>query len=320
MQDPMHNRRHFLALVGAGAALLSVRCRADLPFSKPAANQLDAAKAPSDPASKSLAPAAALVKVKEKWTAEHLYEFLNALPNESLLSLKKALGLLNENANLNALQGKSKDVRDIQKQALWISSNILTYPFHDETVLNYHSLVMWVAKDIGVAPEIIANESTFVLERAAQKLLFAQVFVPTWDKLNVKEREDLLNKIDPKGQIKDKAAIAALSGSGALAALSTTVAFTGFAFYTTMSVTISTVAGFFGLTLPFAGYAGASSIIAFISGPVGWAVMGIGAVGGIALAGRANVKKTTDFIFRIHELKVAALSEAGIPEKEVFDQ
>ncbi len=296
MIDVKHDRRQFLTLVAACAATASNRCLA------------------GPPSSKSLAKAAALVKVQDKWTADHLYEFLNSLPNESLLALKKALELVDADAGLEALKGKSKDVREIQKQALWISSNILAYPFRDDTALNYHTLAAWVAKDIGVAPRLVANESTFVLERETQKQLFAQL----WDKLTVKQREELLNKIDPHGKIKDKAAIAALGGAGALAALSLTVAFTGFAFYTTMAVTISTIAGFFGLTLPFAAYAGASSLVAFLSGPVGWAIMGMVAVGGVALAGRANVKKTTAFVCQIHALKVASLIEAGVPEKDVF--
>ena len=312
LQNLIYNRRRFLAL--SCAALLSTRCTAGSSSSTPETNQLDTAKTPAEPAAKALTQAAALVKVKEKWSADHLYEFLNALPDESLLSLKKSLELVDENAGLDALQGKSKDVRDIQKQALWISSNILTYPFRDETVLNYHQLATWVAEDMKVAAELVTNEPTFALEREINKQLFGQV----WDKLTIKQREELLNKIDPTGKIKDSAAILALGGSGAIAALSTTVAFTGFAFYTTMSVTISTVAGFLGLTLPFAAYTGASTGVAFLSGPIGWAIGGLAAVGGLALAGRPNVQKTTAFICQLHALKAAALIEAGIPETEVF--
>lgn len=331
----MYNRRRFLALVGTCAGLLSASCRVDLPFSKTESKNLDAAQAQSASDAKPLAKAAELVKIKEKWTADNLYEFLNALPNESLLSLKKALGLVNEKAGLDSLYGKSKDVREIQKQALWISSNIFAYPFRDEAVLNYHALVTWVAQDIEVASDLIANESTFILERAIQTQLFAKL----WDKLTVPQRKELLDKIvDSNSNISeyngkivnstainkvatmalDTAIVATFTSAGAIAALSTTVAFTGFTFYTTMSVMISTVAGFFGLTLPFAAYAGASSIVAFLSGPVGWAIMGIAAVGGVALAGRANVKKTTAFLWQVHALKVAALIEAGIPETEVF--
>lgn len=371
MQYLVFNRRRFLAYASSWMALLATGCAEETPPAKPVAQQLDITKTPiltstltptqtptqtptatqtatplptststptptPTPTPKPIARAATFVKVKEKWTANHLYEFLNALPDESLLSIKKTLGLTNENAGIEALQGKSKDVRDIQKQALWISSNIFSYPFRDETVLDYHGLVTWVAEKVELAPNLITNETTFFLERALQLQLFAQL----WDELTVEQRKELLKKINSEVRISDSdgnlidssgnpirsdgklvniAAIGALGSAGVLTALSTTVAFTGFAFYTSMSVTISTVAGFFGLTLPFAAYTGASSVVAFLSGPVGWVIAGIAALGGVALAGRANVQKTNAFISQIHALKVAALMEAGIPEKEIFD-
>jgi len=260
--------------------------------------------------------AAPFVKHTEKWGAEHLYEFLKALPDEAILSLMKSLEIVDMNAGLDVLHGKSKSaiVQEVQKQALWISSNILTYNFKDETALNYHELATWVASSAGVNKNIIRYEPTFVVEREIWK----QIFVESWDKITPDQRVELLKKIDANGQIKDKAAIAALGGAGALTALATTTYFAGFAFYTTMSVTISTVAGFLGITLPFAAYAGASSVVAFLSGPVGWAIAGLAALGAVALAGRANVKKTAAFILQIHALKVAALMEAGVPEKEIF--
>lgn len=346
MQNSIHSRRRFLAFVGTCAALFVTHCTADTEPTKPVAELINptlsrtptptatATQTPTatatststptrtstptptpTPTPKPIARAAAFVKIQEKWTAEHLYEFLNALPDESLLSVKKALGLVDENAGMDVLQGKSKDVREIQKQALWVSSNILTYAFRDETVLDYHGLVTWVGEEMELATELVASKPTFFLERAIQMQLFAQM----WDKLSVEQRQTLMMQIDPTGNIKDSAAIVALSGTGVIAALSTTVAFTGFAFYTTMSVTISTVAGFLGITLPFAAYTGASSIVALLSGPIGWAIAGVAAVGGFALAGRANVQKTTAFISQIHALKVAALIEAGASEEGIFN-
>ena len=161
---------------------------------------------------------------------------------------------------------------------------------------------------------LIQNAPTFAIERDLHKLLFAQL----WDKLNPQQRKDLLAKVDPNGTIKDQAAIVALGGAGALTILSATVAFTGFAFYTTMSVTIATVAGTLGLTLPFATYAGASSLVGIFTGPVGWAITGIFAVAGVALKGRANLIKTTALIGQLHALKVEALVAAGVPEQDVF--
>ena len=292
------NRRAFFAASAGG--LFGTICRAE--------------DKPKD-GTKPIAKAAPLVKFKEKWGADHLYEFLNALPPEEMLSLKKSLGLVDEKAGVNQLKGKSQDVRDIQRHALWVSSNSLAYYFRDPSALDYHNdVVAWVAGKAGVDQKLVDSAPTFTLEREILKKLFSQF----WDKLDEKQRLELLDKIDPNGTIKDKTAVVALSGAAALGTLSATVMFSGFAFYTTMSVTISTVAGFFGLTLPFAAYTGASSLVAFLSGPVGWAIMGLAALGGLALAGRANPIKTTAFVCQIHMLKVAALLAANIPEREVF--
>lgn len=337
MEYMIRSRRRFVVWAGACAALLATRCAGSTaptesiaervePTSTatstptpsatntPTATSTPTATPTPTPTPKPIARAASYVKVHDKWTADHLYEFLNALPDDSLLAIKKSLGIVDQNAGLDVLKGRSKDVREIQKWALWVSSNILTYPFGDETALDYHSLALWVAEGMKLDAEVVAGKSTFFLEREIQLQLFGQM----WDKLTVAQRGELLKKIDPDGKIKDKTALVALSGTGVITALSTTVAFTGFAFYTTMSVTISTVAGFLGLTLPFAAYTGASSLVALLSGPIGWAIAGIAAVGGVALAGRANTQKTITFINSLHMLKVEALKEAGISDEEVF--
>lgn len=96
------------------------------------------------------------------------------------------------------------------------------------------------------------------------------------------------------------------------------VAFTGFAFYTTMSVAIASVASALGVVLPFAVYGGAASLIGILSGPIGGAIMGVSAIGGMALAGRADLQKTTAFVAQIHALKVEASAAASAPEKSIF--
>lgn len=224
------------------------------------------------------------------------------------------MDLLSSGATASNLLSGDQDAKDIQKRVLWLSSNVLTYPFKKASNLDYHALVTWVSVEAGVSKNIVNSSSTFILERELFKMLFAQL----WDKMTTKQRQDLLTKVDSAGLIKDKAAMAALGGAGALAALSTTVAFTGFAFYTTMSVAISSVASAIGVVLPFAVYGSAASLIGILSGPIGWAIMGISAIGGMALAGRANLKKTTAFVAQIHALKVEALAAAGVPWKSVL--
>lgn len=265
------------------------------------------------PQRRPIAKAAPLVKHGEIWSGQQFTEFLHALPQDAILDIKKSLGI-SENATEPGSKNRESDVLEIKKELLWISSNVLTYPFKKHKNIDYHELVTWTCKKAGVSSALIHKCATFQLEHELYKLFFAEL----WDKLNEKQRADLLLKIDPNGAIKNKAGLAALGGAGALAALSAAVSFSGFAFYTTMSVTIHAVASAVGVTLPFATYAGASTLVGVLSGPVGWAIIGLAALGGLALAGQADVQKTTAFLCQIHALKIEALVEAGVDEKKIF--
>lgn len=267
-------------------------------------------QAPPDP----MARAAPFVKPKERWTADHLFHFLRALPPTAMLDLKQSQGLLNPDSTAEQLLGPDEDARSVQEHLLWLSSNVLTYPFRDAASLSYHETVAWVAAKAGVPKALVATSMTFALERELHKLLFAQL----WDKLTPDQRRDLLRKADPTGAIADKAAIASMGGAAALTALSGTVAFTGFAFYTTMSATIATAASAVGVTLPFAAYSGASTVVGVLSGPVGWAIAGAAALGGVILAGRPNARKTAALVAQVHALKIEALRAAKVPEHEIF--
>lgn len=263
---------------------------------------------------KPIAQAAPFVKPKEKWGPGQLYEFLYNLPEPEMLTLMKLMEIVDPNATEGVMRSKQENVQKVLKQLLWVSNDLISYQRSNENNQNYHELVKWVAKSSGVSADIMSNASTFKLEIEIQK----QIFVKMWDKLSPEQRLELLSKIDPNGQIKDKASIIALGGAGAIAVLSTTVFLSGFAFYTTMTITMSTVAGFFGLTLPFAAYTSASTLVAVLSGPVGWVIGGIALLGSVAYAGSADIKKTTLFIMQLHDLKIQALQEAGVPENEVF--
>ena len=264
---------------------------------------------------KPIAKAAPFVKPKENWTADNFYDFLKALPTEVMLDLKKSLGLLGAEANVAQLNGNEQDARDIQEEALKRSSNIIAYPFRDATKLNYHELVRWVAGKSGVSQGAIDKAPTFALERELLKLLFAEL----WDELNPQQRKDLLTKLEPNGTIKDIGAVAALTGAGALAALSTTTAFAGFAFYTSLTTTLAAASGAMGVGLPFATYAGATTAVGVLSGPLGWAIVAVATALGTAFAGRADLGKTAELIGKIHNLKVEALTAAGVPEADIFD-
>lgn len=278
-------------------------------------NSANSAKASSAKA-KLIAASAKFVDPKLRWTPNHLYNFLNSLPPEARLDLKRSLELLPSSATARSLQTSAQDADDIQKKVLWLSSNILAYPFKKAKNLDYHKLVSWVATEAGVSKQVVRVASTFDIERDFYRIIFAQL----WDKMTREQREELLKKVDPNGHIADKAAIAALGSAGALAVLSTTVAFTGFAFYSTMSIAIASLAAAAGVTWPMATYVGASALVGILAGPVGWAIMSLAFVGGIALLGRANLQKTTTFVAQIHAFKIEALAAASVSENIVFQK
>ena len=108
------------------------------------------------------------------------------------------------------------------------------------------------------------------------------------------------------------AGIAALGGSAALATLSTTIIFSGFAFYTGLSTFICSAAAIVGVSLPFGVYTGAAATAALLGGPIGWGLIALGSVGGAALLGSANYQKTAQMIIAIHLIKVDALEKSGV--------
>jgi len=173
----------------------------------------------------------------------------------------------------------------------------------DRNEIDYDGIVRWVATKKGVTQEEIAKASTDDLERLIAKKYLAQI----WDRLSVEQRREILIQIEKQtgSTIADKAAIAAMGGGAAIAALGTTVAMTGFAFYTTMSVVISTAAGFLGLTLPMWAYAGASSTVAILSGPIGWTLAAVGILGGMTYLALPNVDKTAAFVITMNVVKAS---------------
>lgn len=243
-----------------------------------------------------------LISADSKWDSNYLKRFLEDLDLAERFGLVKPLGLEHDIAP-----------EEIIREMAWTSSNVLTYPPRDKTDFAYHAMVKWSAQELGISQNYLETDSTFSLEARMLPVFFENI----WDSLSYEQRFKLLEDIEDQGTIanktkvaagnaalSDKAAIASLSGAAALATLSTTGYFTGFSFYMTMSIVISTVAGFFNLTLPFAAYTGAENIVAFLSGPIGWALTAISALAGVAMLGRADVQRTTAFILQVHSLKI----------------
>ena len=171
----------------------------------------------------------------------------------------------------------------------------------DRDRIDYHAIVQWVAKKKGVDKATISAATTFDLEQAIAK----QCIATMWDRLDVGQRKDLLAKIEKQTgtTIADKAAIAAMGGGAAIATLGATVAMTGFAFYTTMAVMISTTAGMLGIALPMSAYVGTSSTVALLAGPVGWVLAALSILGGLTYLALANPDKTAAFVMTMTVIK-----------------
>jgi|CXWL01.1.fsa_nt_gi uncharacterized protein YaaW (UPF0174 family) len=267
------------------------------------------------------------VRAERNWTEIEFYKFIHAMNDQERLSTMKALQLLDSKANVETLKAKNEDVLEIQKRAVWVSENLLkgiwrrVWPGAKTDRVQYHELCQWVANELEVGGEdavyrdwLIRSQPTIILERAICEKLWAD----TWNQLNPQQRTDLLLKLDPNDRLKDKkAGLMVAGGTAALAILGTTEFVAGFQFYVTMSVTVSTVAGWFGVTLPMAAYTTSSSVIAFLAGPVGWAIAGVGAVTSAYFLGKADPQKTAALIVQIHVIKAAHLQEAGISVPDV---
>ena len=198
--------------------------------------------------------------------------------------------------------------KKIKQELLWRRYNKLNYLWHNEDKINYHyDIVKWVANKKGISKDQINSMPTYALERKVAEKYFAKI----WDKLTVEQKKELLAKIEKEtdSSVGDIAAIASLSTAAAIATLSTTVAFTGFLFYTTMSTVICTVAGWFGATLPFAVYMGASSTVAAIGGPIGWVVGGLLIIGGGIFLAWREVDTVAAFVMTVNAIKAKHLEK-----------
>lgn len=227
----------------------------------------------------------------------------------SHMSKKRQLLVLSS-INKNVSKYKKLDsvskYKIIKAKLIWLSSHWMSYPFKDKDNVNYDEIVRWVAKKYNISGT--ENKTTIQIERQILSKMFADI----WDKMTVEQRKAALLKMQNKSKIENVVGISLLSGSAALASLSTTAAFSGFAFYTGMSSLLYSAASVVGVTLPFATYMGASSTVAVLSGPVGWAIITVGAAVGAGFIGMPDYQKTAQMIIAIHLIKVDAIQKSGL--------
>ena len=255
------------------------------------------------------------VKPHAKWEAENLFEFLRELPPDAMTGVMDTQKIKPDVVVSDRMIQAEQNARQVQKYLMKISSNAYESLVSDPKKLDYHALVQWLADKASVPKHQIEGASTFELEHELQLRLFDKA----WDKLTPKQREDLLAKIDPNLPQRERVAKSLMTGAAVRAALATTIAFSGFAFYTTLSTTIHAVAASVGVTLPFVAYTGASSAFATLAGPVGWALVGgYLLLGAVIWFGTPDVRRTTALVLELHALKAVALNAAHVPERQVF--
>lgn len=234
--------------------------------------------------------------VEGEWSLNDVQEFIESLPKTDL----KELGDLTGESGATAEQ--------LTNHLMWLSSYAFTYPFKDKNNVDYQSeILLWAAQENGIT--LSGSPSTFRVERKILEKKFVQV----WDRLTPQQRNELLKKDEFSGlNDNQKTALVAGTGAAALTALSATVAFSGFTFYTSMSTVIATSAGLLGVTLPFSVYTGASSAVAVLTGPIGWTLALVAGTGAAIWASAPDVDKTSAFILALHVYKAKRAEEIAM--------
>ena len=153
------------------------------------------------------------VKLESKWTLREFNDFTAALDQDRRNSLKKALKIGGKKYN-----SKDEEITAIRRQFQWDCYKFVPYICDPPPEFSYHEITQWIAGKLKLDKNPIAKMTTFELERKILEATFAMM----WDKLTPEQRAKVLECMD-KDKSLDRAGIAAMSGAGAIAALSTTV-------------------------------------------------------------------------------------------------
>lgn len=201
----------------------------------------------------------------------------------------------------NIVKESAISAEAVRKALVWRAYNKITYPFRSSEEVDYHEIVQWSAKKSGVEENHVSNLPTFTLERRIAERYFEAI----WDKLNPEQRVEVLANIEKEAGkiIPNKSSLASMSGVAALGTLQAAVNLIGFPFYVAMSIMISTVAGWFGVTLPFFVYTSASHYISILSGPVGWVIEAVLIAASVYFLGSPEKETVSVFIMTVNMIK-----------------
>lgn len=245
-----------------------------------------------------------------QWTELEFNELIDAMGEDSLKRICKTLNISPvsiEQYSSNALMKK-----EIKKTILW-ASRTLPLPGGDPDEIRYHEKVLRPTAQHMELDEInIATYDTLSLERA----IYNKAFEQSWTSLNENERINFLKQSGWQIEEEKIISLAALTGTGVIAGISTTVKIIGFPFYIGMSNGMFALASSLGFTLPFSAYMGASTAIALATGPIGWITAAVLAGTGIYAWMTGNDSSEKEMLLKavlqIHHYKISAMQEAGI--------
>lgn len=265
---------------------------------------------------------AAVVQKDAMWGHGEWDKFITKLSDRHLTELALDWGIFNDKSEgVNVTWHGKQKLLSIGDPAIAINSkggrHELAYKLRRELIsaayaisplqrtVKWHEIVMWVSEKSGVNKPYSKNSYD------AERALINKIFEKSWDKLDTGQRKTVIeNSKLSELSAKDKAVIVSGSGAIALATLNTTVALSGFTFYTTMSSVIAATANIFGITLPFVAYTGMSTTVATLSGPVGWTILAAASTGLAIYALSPDEAKVTRMVISLHLLKARALEES----------
>ena len=267
---------------------------------------------------------APFVKQDVRWGSDEWFSFITHLNDEHLCELSLDWGVLKETSPginviwgenkqkyisvgnsklaLDSLGGRHKAIILLQKE---INGAAYTFSMFKD-VVKWHEIVSWADKKNGES-ENVHHQNSFDGERA----LINRIFEKSWDKLTPAQRTAVIEKSKLSTlSDKDKAVMIAATGIAARATLATAITMSGFSFYTTMSSVIAATANVVGVTLPFVVYTTASSTVAVLTGPLGWALLAAGSAGVGLYAMSPDEARVTRMVISLHILKVKALNDS----------
>lgn len=160
---------------------------------------------------------------------------------------------------------------DAQSISRKVSKLILPAKGFLQSTPNYRRFLEKIAQKSKILDKEVLSQQSFLNEPISDieaKMLVA-LFQTEFEKMSEEERHNYIHRLEESGLSKDQI--------GSVLALTTIVSAqaSGFGIYILASTTLGAISSLFGIALPFAVYAGMSSLISTLIGPVGFLLVGI---------------------------------------------